>query len=185
MNYDVVIVLGFDVREDGSLPEEGRSRVRAAATLLKGQRGKNLLLSGRVAHVHKYQPAKTEAEAMADYAMAIGIPDKNITLEDKSRSTYENALFTKEIAKANNWTKIAVVTSQFHAQRAEYLFQKVYGESYQINFVIADNCLSPDELNEINRLEEIKWTATLDHDRSNTLHLVDKAILSRISIPST
>ncbi len=183
MTYDAVIVLGFDVRPDGTLPEEGASRVRTGIQLFTEVKAKQLIMSGNVAHIHSYIPQKTEAQAMADYAVLQGFPSAKILIENKSKSTYENATHTKKIVEANGWNSIAVVTSQFHAQRAEYLFSEIYGDNYRIGFVIARNCLSDAELSEINKLEAIKWAATLEHNRAKTLHFVDKTIQTRITTP--
>lgn len=184
MTYDAVIVLGFDVRPDGTLPEEGASRVRTGIELFNEVKAKQLVMSGNVAHIHSYVPHKTEAQAMADYAVLQGFPSAKVLIENKSKSTYENAIYTKEIIEANGWESIAVVTSQFHAQRAEYLFREVYGDNYHIGFTIARNCLSDAERSEINKLEAIKWAATLEHNKAKTLHFVDKTIQARITAPS-
>jgi uncharacterized SAM-binding protein YcdF (DUF218 family) len=184
MTYDAVIILGFDVRPDGTLPEEGASRVRTGIQLYKEVGAKQLVMSGNVAHIHSYTPLKSEAQAMADYAVLQGFPPAKILIENKSKSTYENAIYTKKIVEANCWESIVVVTSQFHAQRAEYLFRKVYGDNYRIGFAVAHNCLSDAERSEINKLEAIKWAATLEHNKAKTLHFVDKTIQARITTPS-
>jgi len=62
----------------------------------------------------------TEAEAMARYLIARGVPQESILLEDKSTSTYENLTFAKEILNEHFGTefRVVVVTNDFHIFRA-------------------------------------------------------------------
>lgn len=55
----------------------------------------------------------SEAEAMKRYLIDNGIESDRILLEDKSTSTYENLLFSKNTMKLEN-PKIALVTSDYH-----------------------------------------------------------------------
>jgi len=62
----------------------------------------------------------TEAEAMARYLIARGVPESQILQENYSTSTYENLLFAKEILDEHfpNGFTATVVTSDFHIFRA-------------------------------------------------------------------
>lgn len=67
--------------------------------------------------------AGTRAQAEAAHALltAAGIDPARITLEDRSRDTWENAVFTRDIigAETENW---ALVTSAWHMPRAMSVF---------------------------------------------------------------
>lgn len=39
---------------------------------------------------------RPEAMIMKDYLVSLGVPEEKITVEDRSRNTYENAFFTRE-----------------------------------------------------------------------------------------
>lgn len=70
----------------------------------------------------------TEAFAMKRYLAENGISEDLIISEDKSTSTYENFLFTKELLEkesGNEDYKITVVTNNFHMYRAKYLAKQV------------------------------------------------------------
>ncbi len=62
-----------------------------------------------------------EALAMKRYLVQNGVNEKNIFLEDKSTSTYENLLFTKDVLNQNGIDfsqPVVIVTNNFHCFRA-------------------------------------------------------------------
>src|SRR3990167_462163 len=71
----------------------------------------------------------TSAEWMKKQAMALGVPARNILLEDKSGSTKENARFSLPIIKKHGVNSIILVTSPYHSRRAQWVFQKVFARS--------------------------------------------------------
>lgn len=69
-----------------------------------------------------------DGEADADTALrlftALGISRDRLILENKSRNTYENAVFTKEIVQPKSGETWLLVTSAFHMPRSMGLFEK-------------------------------------------------------------
>jgi uncharacterized SAM-binding protein YcdF (DUF218 family) len=55
---------------------------------------------------------------MKEHDEHLGIPGKNILLEDKSLTTEENARYTKEILQKNGYKSVILVTSPYHSRRA-------------------------------------------------------------------
>ncbi|RVD53652.1 YdcF family protein, partial [Mesorhizobium sp. M8A.F.Ca.ET.023.02.2.1] len=55
---------------------------------------------------------------------ALGVPADRLILEDKSRNTYENAVFSRELVKPKPGETWLLVTSAFHMPRAKALFDK-------------------------------------------------------------
>ncbi|RWC49425.1 MAG: YdcF family protein [Mesorhizobium sp.] len=55
---------------------------------------------------------------------ALGVTADRLILENKSRNTYENAVFTKELATPKPGETWLLVTSAFHMPRAKALFDK-------------------------------------------------------------
>jgi len=74
----------------------------------------------------------TWASLMKEQAVSLGIPGNKILLEDKSRSTEEDALYTKEILQKNGFKSIILVTSPYHSRRASLIFKKVLGGEFKI-----------------------------------------------------
>jgi uncharacterized SAM-binding protein YcdF (DUF218 family) len=86
-----------------------------------------IILAGGTA-VWKY----TYASLMQEHALYLGVPKKAILLEDKSASTEENALFTKEILKTYGYTSLILVTSPYHSKRAFKIFNNIMGGEIRI-----------------------------------------------------
>ena len=72
------------------------------------------------------------ASLMKDHAEYLGIPGKNILLEDKSRTTEEDAKFTKEILQKYKYKSLILVTAPYHSKRAASIFRKVMGTDVKI-----------------------------------------------------
>ncbi len=65
--------------------------------------------------------AVPEAQAMADWLLAQGVPEEKILLEDRSTSTWENFVFSRRLLEQNGVDAsqpIASATSDFHCWRA-------------------------------------------------------------------
>jgi uncharacterized SAM-binding protein YcdF (DUF218 family) len=67
----------------------------------------------------------TEAEAVRRFFPEMGIDLSRVTFEDRSRTTYENALFTKELLRPAPGEQWLLVTSAFHMPRALEVFRAV------------------------------------------------------------
>jgi uncharacterized SAM-binding protein YcdF (DUF218 family) len=75
---------------------------------------------------------KSLAELMKDLAIKLGVCEKNILVEKESKHTQQNAVFTKEIIDKNNFKKIILVAADYQSGRARIIFEKVFGNEYQV-----------------------------------------------------
>jgi uncharacterized SAM-binding protein YcdF (DUF218 family) len=66
-----------------------------------------------------------EARATQGFVLEEGIPATRIILEDRSRSTHENAIFAKELIRPGAGQNWVLVTSAFHMPRAVAAFRAV------------------------------------------------------------
>ncbi|MEW9671316.1 YdcF family protein [Ammoniphilus sp. 3BR4] len=57
------------------------------------------------------------------------LPSSSIIMEDKARSTLDNAIYTKEIMIHHHFRSAIVVSSDYHMKRVKYLFEKAYEET--------------------------------------------------------
>lgn len=73
-----------------------------------------------------------EAEVMRRQALALGIPETSVLIEDQSLSTYQNAIYTKLISEHYGFESILLVTSTYHSRRAAHIFRDVFGPNYAI-----------------------------------------------------
>lgn len=132
---DALVVLGRGVDADGALPLLAKQRVERAAELFAWGVAPRMIFSGRCSLMTEAEPPRTEAAAMAEHALAIGIPRRAIILEEESRDTIGNAYFVlRRFLEPNDWMSIRVVTSDFHIQRTAWVFQKVMGLGYDVAF---------------------------------------------------
>ncbi|MBU9711530.1 YdcF family protein [Evansella tamaricis] len=75
-----------------------------------------------------------------DIAIDAGIPEENIIYETLADSTYENAVFTKEIMLNLEFNSAIVVSSEFHMRRSKFIFEKVFqGTNMELTYVSAQN----------------------------------------------
>ena len=83
-----------------------------------------ILTGGRVGST---QNAITLAAAMRDLLVGMGIPESDLILEDRSRTTYENGLYVAEILQERKLDpeRTVLVTSASHMRRSELCFQKL------------------------------------------------------------
>jgi uncharacterized SAM-binding protein YcdF (DUF218 family) len=65
-----------------------------------------------------------EAKYVKDYLLSIGIPDSAIIVECKSKNTYDNAVFTKELIGADPSRSDLLITSGYHMRRSMACFEK-------------------------------------------------------------
>lgn len=111
---DAVIVVG------GNGPE----RLVTAVGLLRSGIGRTLIVSGG-----PYEHARrllNSAEIMRDEALAVGVPASQLVVDDRATSTYENAVGTAALMRANGMRTAILVTSPYHTRRAAVIFRRVY-----------------------------------------------------------
>ena len=85
-------------------------------------------------------------EEMYALAVTLGVPEDRILREERSRSTYENALYSRELLEARGIRSALVVTSDWHGRRSEFVFEKVFkGSGIAVNV-----CGTPDLRSDFN-----------------------------------
>lgn len=125
---DFVIVLGAGLRPDGGVPPLLASRLergREVWDALDRQAADfrpMLVLSGGKGDDER----RSEASAMAAWLVERGFPADRLLLEDQSRTTEENLVFSKAIIDdLRPGARVTVVTSDFHAFRAALLARRL------------------------------------------------------------
>ncbi len=115
-DYDAIIVLGAGLTSDGSVSNTLKYRLdkcievydNTSPIVVSGGQGDDEIIS--------------EASAMKTYLVKNGIPEENIVEENKSRTTKENFLFSKELLdkEFSKDYEIAYITNDFHSFRAGF-----------------------------------------------------------------
>ncbi len=133
---DVIIVLAGGIRVNGDLPQSVLLRVEAACKLFQEKRALKILMAGRWSLFLKQNPPTTEAEAMKQYAISLGVPHEAILKEEASNNTTSNAFHVwKQFLRPQQWHNIIVITSDYHLRRTQYIFDWLLGPEYTITYL--------------------------------------------------
>lgn len=82
-----------------------------------------ILLSGGIVPWLSAGEGETEAQSMADLLAMLNVPAEAMLLEEQSRNTYENAVYTREMLAERGINRILLVTSAAHMPRSVKLFE--------------------------------------------------------------
>ncbi|MFE2106607.1 YdcF family protein [Kitasatospora sp. NPDC059463] len=116
---DFVVVLGAGLTDGSTVPPLLAARLERALALFRRQAARGrapvLLVSGGKGSDERVP----EAEAMADYLMARGVPDGLVVQERSSTNTRENLEFSRALMeRLRPGYRCVIVTNDFHALRA-------------------------------------------------------------------
>jgi uncharacterized SAM-binding protein YcdF (DUF218 family) len=113
---DAIVVLGAPLHADR--PSEALAeRIAAAAALYAEGGAPRVVPTGGVTRGAR----RAEADVMAEELVRHGVPVDAITVEDRARTTAENAAF---VAALLGDARVWLVTQPFHARRARWLFRR-------------------------------------------------------------
>jgi uncharacterized SAM-binding protein YcdF (DUF218 family) len=101
---------------------ESAERLTAVADLARRYPDARILFSGGSGALIFEEG--TEAEFAVRVLESLGVPRARITLEDRSRNTVENAVFSKSLAQPKPGERWLLVTSGYHMPRAIGIFRK-------------------------------------------------------------
>lgn len=123
---DGIVVLGGAIGPEVSSARgepainEAAERVTAIADLARRYPAARILYSGGTGNLFG---GPSEADFVAPVLESFGIARERILLENRSRNTAENALFSKELANPKPGERWLVVTSAHHMPRAMGIFR--------------------------------------------------------------
>jgi len=125
---EAVIVLGGGVNPRAKSRlypdlQSGADRVWHAARIFHAGKVPLVILAGGV--IPRLGVEISEAEAMRIFLANLGVPTNVIRLEERSRNTHENAVFTAEMLRESGLTRVLLVTSALHMSRAMATFRAV------------------------------------------------------------
>ncbi|MBV9218265.1 MAG: YdcF family protein [Methylobacteriaceae bacterium] len=123
-----IIVLGGAIEETIGAARgdthllEGAERLTAAVALARRFPNAKLVYSGQSNAL--LGPGGSESEDARRLWVSLGIAPERVALENRSRNTYENAQFTRELLRPEPGQRFILVTSAYHMPRAVGLFRK-------------------------------------------------------------
>jgi uncharacterized SAM-binding protein YcdF (DUF218 family) len=123
---DAVVILGGGISAGGPeapYPNLGSAadRVWHAARIFHADKVPLVLSSGgSISWLESNTPS---TDPTLQFLIDLGVPAESIVLEDRSRTTRENALYTAELLKERELQRVLLVTSAVHMPRAIATFQ--------------------------------------------------------------
>ncbi|MCP3798106.1 YdcF family protein [Allokutzneria sp. A3M-2-11 16] len=111
---DFIVVLGAGLKGD-EVPAQLAGRLDKAREVAASFPEAMIIVSGG----RGPGASISEARAMADYLISRGVPSNRVVLEEKSRTTLQNLIFSGEMmAEREPGYRCVVVTSNYHVLRA-------------------------------------------------------------------
>lgn len=134
-SYKYGIVLGGMASlnpDNGKLHVSGSiDRLLTAIILYKQQKIEKIVITSGSGSLLMNE--KKEAPELLHFCLQMGVSGNDIILEDQSRNTHENALFTKPLIE--NDEKVLLITSAFHMRRSAACFAKL---GYKFDVISTD-----------------------------------------------
>jgi uncharacterized SAM-binding protein YcdF (DUF218 family) len=125
---DGIVVLGggfegaINLARGGYELNSGGDRMVETAILARRFPTARVVVSGGTGEL--FLEGEGDAATAPRLLTAFGVTADRLILENKSRNTYENAVFTKELVTSKPGETWLLVTSAFHMPRAKALFDK-------------------------------------------------------------
>lgn len=125
-DFDVVIVLGCKVHEDGRMSARLEDRVKTGISVFSEGIGDVLLMSGDRQPDGSYD----EVGAMKHAATDAGIPEECVLTDPCGYSTYESMVRLLEVYKGK---RVVIVTQTYHLYRALYIAEKLGMDAWGVS----------------------------------------------------
>lgn len=116
---DVIIVLGAGFNRNGTVGGALWRRSYRAAQLWHDGYADTIICTGGQSPSQQ----RSEAAGCQEVLLDEGVSSGAIILENNSRSTEENALYSRDIMQANDWQTAILVSDSFHVLRANLIFE--------------------------------------------------------------
>ena len=123
-DVDCIIVLGCQVRDDGTPSHMLEDRLRRSVSLYDLGAAPKILMSGD----HGTR-GYDEVDTMKHYAVDAGIPSADVFMDHAGFSTYETMYRAKEVFCAR---KVIIVTQEYHLYRSVYIAEALGLEAYGV-----------------------------------------------------
>ncbi len=157
----VLIVLGGPLTDDNKPGIWLKSRLDKAIRVYNQYKFDYIILTGG-------DPSKkniTEAEVMYNY-LKDSIPVTKMYKEIEAESTFENAINTKYMIVNTQIKNIYVLTSDFHINRSEYIFENIFNyykikkenvsnPLFNIFMISAETPINKDEFDKLIKKEKV------------------------------
>jgi uncharacterized SAM-binding protein YcdF (DUF218 family)/glycosyltransferase involved in cell wall biosynthesis len=115
---DAIVVFAGGAGESATAGGGYQERVRQAVDLYDAGYAPRLIFSTGFVYAFR------EAEVMRGLALDLGVSAESIILEDRAASTYENVVFSRDIARQHDVRRVLLVSSPYHMRRALWTWRE-------------------------------------------------------------
>jgi len=130
---DVIVILGGGITNKGVLSSATKERLDSLVKKRDEMPLVPIIVSGRWSGFKKVALNTTEAREMKKYLVKHKIAARRIITESASFDTISNAVSVRRIIERYpTWKSILLITSDWHMERAFWIFKKILGKDYQI-----------------------------------------------------
>ena len=144
MAFDSIIVASNTLTPARKLSRECRRRVDKGIELYEDKQAPVIIMNGGPGKFTEPTPEGTfvprgthpvQCEVMRAYAMALGVPEDDIVMQDYSSDTVGEAYFCKEmILVPEKWKTNVYVTSNYHVPRCMAVYDHILGKGFSTVF---------------------------------------------------
>ena len=124
----MIIVLGSPNSETGQLSSIAKERCELALAAYAKRPGWNFLLTGGYG-AHFNTTDQPHAAYLKRYLVTRGVPPTKILEFVESTNTLQDASFSKPIVLKYGVLELVVVTSDYHVERARYVFEREFADT--------------------------------------------------------
>lgn len=125
MSEHLVILLGGENDSAGRLRASAISRCEIALSLLQSDEAAIVLPTGDFGR-HFNRSLTPHGAILADYLRSNGIAPRRILPWTRSSGTVEDALLSRRVVSDRDPSKVTIITSDFHMERARFIFQRIF-----------------------------------------------------------
>lgn len=156
-----IVVLGYQLNADGTMKDELIGRLKTALDNADKYPNAYILVTG--GGTASANSSATEADCMAEWLLENGIAEDKVIIENMSKTTAENALFSYAILNRDypEVSSIAIVTSDYHIPLGCMLFNSEFMLDRNKNIgdiaVVANSAYDADVVGSFSMSSQADW----------------------------
>jgi hypothetical protein len=178
MYKHAIVVLGCGVDAEGNIGSDAMSSITLAVEALKTPADTCLIMTGNVSYKATFKPSISEAQAMKDYTISLGVPVSQIFVETESKDTLGNLFFTKQnLLLPLGITDVMIVCGpNQRSERILYLAGKILGDEYNFRLIEHDTNRPGEREREQRSLALVKkWLDNIPAGDMNAIYTLMRA----------
>ena len=145
MKNKTIIVLSQGLTPKNRLPFFLKTHLDYAFKVHHHHKNK-IILTGLYPYFFQTPPPETEAQLAKHYLLNLGIEEKYLIKEEKSKDLLSSAYYLNKLLNKRKIDNILIITSSLQAQRIEFVFSTILSPYIKISFDYLEPQLSPDLL---------------------------------------